>query len=93
MGPSLTSFGTDLPLFLHTLEFPVDLLQRPLETPVDLLAAFYDDVPPVSRVKHCCRLLLPHSEMLPKNQHLGSPTVNGISGIPTGSVRVVSDAA
>ena len=36
---------------------------------------------------------LPHREMLPKNQHLGSSVVSAISGIPSGSGDVASDAA
>ena len=47
----------------------------------------------LSRVKHCCRFLLPHGETLPKNQHLGSPTASAISSIPSWSGSVASDAA
>ena len=36
---------------------------------------------------------LPHREMLPKTQHLGSPTASAISGIPSWSASVTSDAA
>ena len=47
----------------------------------------------LSRVNHICRFLLPHREMLPKNQRFGSSAVSVISGIPSGSGNVASDAA